>query len=298
MPHRITCIILTLVFSLLPAIAMAELNVVATLPTLGALAKEVGGSLVKVQVLANNSEDPHYVSPRPDYVLKANRADMLIYNGMELEIGWLPPIQKNARNPKIIDGGAGNLDASTFITPLDVPTGKIDRSQGDIHAQGNPHYLYSLPNGIAVARGIAAKMAELDPAHAEAYQKQLTEFVQKAETQNKQWLERFSTLDASSKRVVSYHDSMVYMTTWLGLEQIGTIEPKPGVAPGPSHITSLASRLKTTPAKYILQENYQPKSTSEKLGNITGAKLVIIDPGPKPDEAYLDYMNRLLGTFF
>lgn len=286
------------IFILFPTLAFADLKVVATLPTLGALAREIGGSHVSVETLANNAEDPHYVSPRPDFVLKANKADLLIYNGMELEIGWLPPIQKNARNPKILDSGKGILDASRFITPMRVPNGKIDRALGDIHAQGNPHFLYSLPNGIAVAKAIADKMIELDPQNADNYQARLNAFLQKAEAENKYWIERFSTLAPEKKRIISYHDSMIYMTTWLGLEQKGTIEPIPGVAPSPSHITTLAAKLKADPVSYILQENYQPKSTSEKLGKLIEAKVIILLPGPSSDQPYLDYIHQTLEAFF
>ncbi len=286
------------IFILFPTLAFADLKVVATLPTLGALAREIGGSHVSVETLANNAEDPHYVSPRPDFVLKANKADLLIYNGMELEIGWLPPIQKNARNPKILDSGKGILDASRFITPMHVPKGKIDRALGDIHAQGNPHFLYSLPNGIAVAKAIADKMIELDPQNAGNYQARLNAFLQKAEAENKYWIERFSTLTPEKKKIISYHDSMIYMTTWLGLEQKGTIEPIPGVAPSPSHITTLAAKLKADPVSYILQENYQPKSTSEKLGKLIEAKVIILLPGPSSDQPYLDYIHQTLEAFF
>lgn len=286
------------IFILFPTLAFADLKVVATLPTLGALAREIGGSHVSVETLANNAEDPHYVSPRPDFVLKANKADLLIYNGMELEIGWLPPIQKNARNPKILDSGKGILDASRFITPMHVPKGKIDRALGDIHAQGNPHFLYSLPNGIAVAKAIADKMIELDPQNADNYQARLNAFLQKAEAENKYWIERFSTLAPEKKKIISYHDSMIYMTTWLGLEQKGTIEPIPGVAPSPSHITTLAAKLKADPVSYILQENYQPKSTSEKLGKLIEAKVIILLPGPSSDQPYLDYIHQTLEAFF
>ncbi len=290
--------ILFFIIILFPALAFADLKVVATLPTLGALAREIGGSDVSVETLANNAEDPHYVSPRPDFVLKLNKADLLIYNGMELEIGWLPPIQKNARNPKVLESGNGVLDASKFIHPLHVPTGKIDRSQGDIHAQGNPHYLYSLPNCMAVAKAIAAKMSELDPENAANYQTRLAQFLQKADAENKFWLDKFASLPAEKKALISYHDSMIYMTTWLGLEQKGTIEPIPGVAPGPSHITTLASKLKAQPVAYILQENYQPKSTSEKLGKLIQAKIVIMLPGPAADQAYLDYLHKTMEAFF
>ncbi len=293
---KLVFIIALAVFCLVPAFALAELKVVATLPTLGALAREIGGSDAKVETLANNSEDPHFVSPRPDFILKLNKADLLIYNGMELEIGWLPPLQKNARNSRVMGDRA--LDASRFITPLDVPNGKVDRSQGDIHAQGNPHYLYSLPNCIAVAKAIADKMAAEDPEHADGYRQRLDAFLQKANAENRYWTERFAALPAEKKSLLSYHDSMIYMVRWLGMTQKGTIEPIPGVAPGPSHVTTLAAKCKSDPVAYILQENYQPKSTSEKIARLIGAKVVIFKPGPDADQPFLDYMHKAMEVFF
>ena len=283
---------------LMPSIALAELKIVATLPTLGTLAREIGGGDVSVETLASNAEDPHYVSPRPDFILKLNQADLLIYNGMELEIGWLPSIQKNARNSKVLEGGKGALDASKFIQPLHVPTGRTDRSQGDIHAQGNPHYLYSLPNCMIVSKAIAAKMMELDPDHAANYQARLDNFMRKAEAENAYWMARFAGLSKEKRKLLSYHDSMIYLTTWLGLEQKGTIEPLPGVSPSPSHVTMLVSRCKSEPVAYILQENYQPKATSDQIGKILQAKRISLVPGPSADEAYLDYLHKQLEAFF
>ena len=128
-------IILTWILCVIPSMALGQVKVVATLPTLGALAREVGGSDITVEVLARPGEDPHFVDPRPDFVLKLSRADLLIHNGMELEIGWLPALQKNARNARVQANGEGVLDTSTFIQPLEVPTGKVDRSDGDVHAK-------------------------------------------------------------------------------------------------------------------------------------------------------------------
>ena len=289
---------LFLIFAVAPTLAFAEVRVVATLPALGALAKEIGGPDVTVETLARYTEDPHFVSPRPDFVIKVNRADLLIYNGMELEIGWLPPVQKNARNAKVLDGGSGLLDASRVIRPLQVPTGRVDRAQGDIHAQGNPHYLYALPGGIAVARAIAERLSAIDPDNAAHYAQRLDAFLQKADAENRYWLSRFAALPAERRAVVSYHDSMIYLIDWLGLTQKGTIEPIPGVAPGPSHVTALVSKLKADPASIILQENYQPRSTSDKIAKILGIRLLVIQPGPAPDQTYLDYVHKTLEGFF
>lgn len=281
---------------LVPSIAMAELKVVATLPTLGAIARAIGGEDVKVETLATPTEDPHYVDPRPDYVLKLSRADLLVYNGMELEVGWLPALQKNARNSKVLDNASGAFDASRYITPIDVPTTKVDRSQGDIHAQGNPHYIYALPEVVLVASALAEKYAKLDPEHADNYKKRLEEFKAKAKTKDAEYQKRFSSL--SSRKIITYHESMGYLNNWLKLDQIGTIEPKPGVAPSPSHVAQLVTSLKSQPVNAIIQETFQPKSTSEKIAKLLNIKVVAIEPGPKDDEDYFVYLDRTVNAFF
>ena len=298
MQKRLMLNILLLVLFSFPLAAEAKLKVVATLPTLGALARELGGDLVSVTTLATNGEDPHFVSPRPDYVLKLSRADLLIYNGMELEIGWLPPVQKNARNRRTMEGGPGLLDASKVVTPLAVPRGQLSRAQGDVHGEGNPHYLYSLPEVRLVARAISEKLRALDPDHSAQYADLLSTFEQKAAAKEAFWQSKFQALSAADKRLVSYHDSFIYLTHWLDLKQVATVEPLPGVAPGPAHVKKLVAELKAAPVKYIIQENYQPRPVSQKIAAIVGAKVVIIDPGPGAGESYLAYLDRTLKEFF
>ncbi len=287
-----------LFFLLLPSIAFAEVHIVATLPTLAALAKEIAEPNAVIEQLASNAEDPHFVNPRPDYILKVSRADLLIYNGMELEIGWLPAIQKNARNAKVMDGESGALDASKYIQPLDVPTGKVDRSMGDIHAQGNPHYLYALPNAILVAGAIADRLSNLDPEHREGYQQRLKAFISKANEIDKKWKSKADALAEADRTVAAYHDSMIYLCSWLSLKQTATIESKPGVAPGPSHVAKLTAQLKAAPVHAILQESYQPRATSDKIAQLTKTKVVIIKPGPSPKQTYFEYIEEMLANLF
>lgn len=291
-------IILTWILCVIPSMALGQVKVVATLPTLGALAREVGGSDITVEVLARPGEDPHFVDPRPDFVLKLSRADLLIHNGMELEIGWLPALQKNARNARVQANGEGVLDTSTFIQPLEVPMGKVDRSDGDVHAQGNPHYLYSLDNAIAVADGIAQKLSSIDPSHAENYRQRLATFKRAASETGQKWKSKFAALDARGRRIVGYHASLVYLCTWLGLEQVATVEPKPGVSPSPSHVAKLVAQLKTSPVGAVVQETYHPRGTSEKIAQMSGAKWVIFSPGPQDDEPYLEYIDKMMTKFF
>ena len=281
---------------LFPSIAMAEIKVVATLPTLGAIARAIGGEDVKVETLATPTEDPHYVDPRPDYVLKLSRADLLVYNGMELEIGWLPALQKNARNTKVLDNGPGAFDASRYITPIDVPTTKVDRSQGDIHAQGNPHYIYALPEIILVASALADKYSQIDPEHPENYKQRLAQFKSTAQNKDPVYKKRFS--EQSSRQIITYHESMGYLNKWIKLEQIGTIEPKPGVAPSPSHVAQLVGKLKNTQVTAIIQETYQPKATSEKIAKLLNIKVIAIEPGSKDNEDYFVYLDRMIDSFF
>lgn len=284
----------------LPKIALAELNFVATLPTLGAIAKEVGGDHVKVTVLASPKEDPHFIDARPDYVLRLNRADVLLYNGMEFEIGWLPTLQKNARNTKIETSAKTAIDASQFISPLEVPTQKIERSAGDIHSQGNPHYLYSLPNVIAVAEGLNRKLAEIDPENESSYDANTRAFVARAQAKSDAWKAKFSALPEASRRIVSYHASLVYLRTWLDLTQVETLEAKPGIAPNPSHMAKVVTAMRNDKIKVILQETYQPTSTSKKAAQLSQATLVVFAPGPDvaKGEDILDYNDKFLGNLY
>ena len=287
---------LTTFVLIFPSVAIAEIKVVVTLPTLGAVARAIGGEDVKVETLATPAEDPHYVDPRPDYVLKLSRADLLVYNGMELEIGWLPALQKNARNAKVLDNGPGAFDASRFITPIDVPTTKVDRSQGDIHAQGNPHYIYALPEIVLVATALADKYSQIDPEHADNYKKRLEQFKTTAKAKDAVYQKRFS--EKKSRQIITYHASMGYLNKWLKLEQIGTIEPKPGVAPSPSHVAQLVGTLRNSQVSAIIQETFQPKATSEKIAKLLNIKVVAIEPGPKDNEDYFIYLDRMIETFF
>jgi len=291
---------LFLALFLLPSLAFAQLNIVATLPTLGAIAQNVGGDAVRVQTLASSREDPHFLDARPDFVLKLNRADVLIYNGMDLEIGWLPALQKNARNPKIDTSSLRAIDASQFITPLEVPSGKIERSAGDIHPQGNPHYLYSLPNVIAVTNGIAQKLSAIDPPNADTYQKNASNFIAQVQATQDKWEAKFNALPEPKKQIVSYHNAMIYLQKSLGLTQIATVEPKPGIAPNPAHVAKLISTMKSQGIKVILQESYQPTATSLKIAQMTKANVVTIHPGPNltKQESFIDYADNYLKTLY
>src|SRR5215470_10903351 len=209
--------------------ASAATKVVATVPDLAALAKAVGGEKVSVVSLALPTQDPHFVDAKPSLVVDVNSADLLLAVGLQLEIGWLPVLQTSARNPKIQAGGLGYLDCSRFVKLMDVPDRPVDRSQGDIHPGGNPHYLHDPRAVAAVAQGIAAKLAEVDPADAATYQKNAAQFVADLAAARTRWEARLAPFRGAP--ILQYHRSWVYMVDWLGLDTIEYVEPKPGIPP-------------------------------------------------------------------
>jgi zinc/manganese transport system substrate-binding protein len=205
----------------------AKLRVVATLPDLAGLAKLVGGDDIEVISLCRKGEDPHFVDPKPSYVSVLNKADLLIENGAEMEIGWLPPLVNGARNKKILQGATGRLNAAHEVRMLEIPLGPVDRSQGDIHASGNPHYLLDPRNGVIVAKTISLKLQELDSKNATAYQQRFESFRSLLDKKTGEWKERMSFLKGI--KVVSYHKTYSYLLDFLEVELLATIESKPGI---------------------------------------------------------------------
>jgi zinc/manganese transport system substrate-binding protein len=269
--------ILTLLFSLVLGgvmSAQAALEVVATTPDLGAIAAAVGGDKVHVVSLARGTEDPHFVDAKPSFARILNKADVLIEGGAELEIGWLPPLVDNARNRKIIRGGTGRVDASEGIPMLDVPTGKVDRSEGDVHAAGNPHYLLDPNNGKIVAKHLAAHFSKLDAANAAFYIKNLSAFEAALDAKDKEW----GTLLQSFKgvKLVTYHKSYEYFARHFGFEVAGQIERKPGVEPSPTHINALIPKMKEAGVKLVVVEPNRSKQTAEYVAKGLGVKVVYL----------------------
>jgi zinc/manganese transport system substrate-binding protein len=273
----------------------ARLNVVTTLPTLAAIAKEVGGDAVAVTALAYPNQDPHFVDARPNLVLPLNHADLLIVNGVELEVGWLPVLQTGARNGNIQMGSAGYLDASTLVPLKQVPTQKIDRSMGDVHAGGNPHFLVDPRNGARIANGMAKRFAQLLPRRAAHFQQRAAAFSKQANGFADQQTKRFAALPASKRQIVSYHQSLVYLNDWLGLRQVGMIEPKPGVPPTPPHVASLLGLMRDQQVDAVLQESYYPSRFGQLLADKSGAAFVLLPGGADSErgETYLRYLGSM-----
>ncbi|MEW6304274.1 MAG: metal ABC transporter substrate-binding protein [Verrucomicrobiota bacterium] len=280
--------------------AQAKLNVVATLPDYGAIAQAIGGDLVKVTSLARGTEDPHYVDAKPSFVRVLNQADVLIDGGAELEIGWLPPLLEGARNKKILTGGSGRINAAEGIHLLEVPTGKIDRSQGDVHGAGNPHYSLDPLNGKIIARHIADFFAKLDGANAAAYQANLKKFNDRIDAKMAGWTKTLAPFKGTM--VVTYHKNFEYFAERFGLVIAGQIEPKPGIEPSPTHIAALIPKMKEAGVKLVLIEPNRSRRTPDYVAEAIGAKVVVLPvlvegaPEAKDFISLFDYLVREVAT--
>ena len=262
---------------------LAVLQVVSSIPTLGSLAKEVGQNRVNVESLGKGYQDPHFIEPKPNLMLVLNRADLLLYVGLELEIGWLPPLVLGSRNPKIQPGELGNLDCSRSIPVLDVPTTKLDRSMGDIHPQGNPHYWLPPANAKIIAREIAERLQQLDPDGRAEYEKNLAAFNKRVDAKTREWAPM--TVKLKGVKVATYHKSWTYVSHWLGLQEVGYVEPKPGIPPDPQHLARLIAVMKQEGARLLLVENFYNKSVATLVAEKAGAKLLTLptDVGATPE---------------
>lgn len=276
----------------LAGLAEAKVNVVATVADLGAVAREVGGGAVDVKVLTPPTHDPHRADAKPSLSVAIRNADLLLLNGMEMEVGWLPVLLTQARNARVQKGETGYLDASTLIQPKEVPVQKVDRSMGDIHPGGNPHYLKDPRNAVLVARGITDRLATVDAPNADAYRANLTRFEAAMKEKIAAWEKLLEV--ARGKPVVTFHKSWVYFTEWAGLTAVGFIEPKPGLAPSASHVGAVLLVIKKHKVPMILQEEWYDARSSELLSQRTGAKLVRVPGMPTGNQTYAEYFDLVV----
>ncbi len=273
----------------------AAFRVVATVPDLAALAAEIGGEHVKVTSLSLPTQDPHFVDARPNLALELSKADLLLLVGLDLEVGWLPTLLTGSRNASIQLGAPGYLDCSTFVPLLQVPQGQVSRAQGDIPPGGNPHYLYDPRRAEPVAQGIAARLAKLDPEHAADYAANLATLLQELHATRAELESKAASL--TGVPVVAYHQSMPYLSDWLGFELAAHIEPKPGIPPTPAHVAKVLSTMKQRHVHLVIQEGFYPTTTSELVAGQTGAHVVAIPGGTNfhDGETYSQFIARVVG---
>jgi zinc/manganese transport system substrate-binding protein len=274
--------------------AWAQLRVAATVPDLAALAREVGGPAVKVESLSLPTQDPHFVDAKPSLALVLNRSDLLLQVGLDLEIGWLPTLLVGSRNARIQPSSAGHLDCSQFVHRLDVPAGPVDRSQGDIHPGGNPHYLYDPRAAAAVVKGIAARLGQLVPAKAALFARNRDALLGRLQAARTRWEKRLQPLRGAP--IITYHKTFSYLADWLGLAQIGFLEPKPGIPPNPRHVASLLALARARKVRLLLQESHYPDATSKLLAGRIPAPLVRVPSATNlpAGESYLQHLDVVL----
>ena len=280
--------------------AQAKLNVVCTTPDIASIVEAVGGTQVKITTLARPTEDPHFVDAKPSFIVKLNRADVLVDGGAELEIGWLPPLLQGARNEKIQSGQPGRILANQGITMLEVPT-TLDRSLGDIHAAGNPHFLVDPDNAKIVAHHIAEAFCALDAADCATYQANLKNFLAAVDAKMVEWEKQLAPF--KGQHVVAYHNSWVYFAKRFGLNVDLFLEPKPGIPPSPAHLAFVIGKMKEEKARVIIVDPYLNRRTAETVARDTNATVVDVAQFPgaiKGTEggyiALMDYLVNSLST--
>src|SRR5215469_6711588 len=273
-----------------PSLAEAKKLIVVTATTdIAALAQEVGGEKISVESIAKGYQDPHFVEAKPSFLLKLRQADLLIVVGLQLEIGWLPPLINQSGNARIQVGAPGYLDASQFAEILDIPTGTVTRAMGDVHPLGNPHYWLDPENGRRIAKGIAGKLGELDASNSAYYQERFRDFDKRLSAAQQKW-------DAEMKpyhgrKVVTYHNSFPNFAKHFGLNVIGYVEPRPGIPPTPSHTIELIGLMKRENCKVILVEPYFDLKTPQAIARDTGGKVVQYLPSVGGEKQVTNYFQ-------
>lgn len=270
-------------------LVFAALNVVATTEDLGSIAREVGGDRVSVTALARGYQDPHFVEAKPSFIFTMNKANLLVLVGRELELGWLPALTLQSRNPRIQPGSAGYLDASLTAKILEIPTGQITRAMGDVHPQGNPHYWLDPENGRRIARAIEQKLAELQPADAAYFAQRYADFDRRLAEAEKRWDAAMAPWRGT--KIVTYHRSWPNFCERFGLDVIGYVEPKPGIPPSPGHTLDLIASMKRERVKLLLVEPYFDSKTPDSIGRETGASVLVLPPSVGGVKEITDYIK-------
>jgi zinc/manganese transport system substrate-binding protein len=276
--------------------AGAQLKVVTSTTDLYDIAKEVGGDRIVATHIGEGYQDPHFIEAKPSFVLQLRNADVWAFVGLDLEIGWMPLLLDGARNPKIRPGGAGYLDVSTAMPVIDRPKGNVDRSMGDVHPLGNPHYWLDPENGRRIARLFEAKFTQLDPANAAVYDRNERAFEERLNAAEKSWQADLAVI--AGKPVVAWHTSWHYFANYSKMNIVAYMEPKPGVPPSPAHLYSVIQTVKRTGAKAIIMEPFYDRKVADLVAKQTGIKVLMLPPsvgGAKGIDDYIQLMKYDIG---
>jgi zinc/manganese transport system substrate-binding protein len=289
MKRILTLFFIAALIAPLPARAQSKLNVITTTEDLASIAREIGGDHITVDSIAKGYQDPHFVEAKPSFILKLQKADVLICVGRELEIGWLPPLIQQSRNARIQVGAQGYLDASLGATILEIPNGNITRAMGDVHPLGNPHYWMDPENGKRIAKEIADKLTELRSGDAAFYQQQLASFTSRLDAAEKRWLAQMAPYKGT--KMVTYHRSFPNFAERFGLDIVGYVEPRPGIPPTPQHTLDLINEMKRQNVKLVVVEPYFDMKTPMAIGRETGAQVLVLPPSVGGTKDVPDYFK-------
>jgi zinc/manganese transport system substrate-binding protein len=276
---------------LFPASGRADdkLRIMTATTDLAALAQEVGGDKIDVESVARGYQDPHFVEAKPSFLLKLRRADLLIVVGLELEIGWLPPLITQSTNPKIQVGAPGYFDASRFAKILEIPTGQVTRAEGDVHPLGNPHYWLDPENGLRIARAIQDKLSEMRPNDSAYFAQRYASFEQRLKQADEQWLAQMKPY--AGRKIVTYHRSWPNFADHFGLNVVGYVEPRPGIPPSPQHTVELIGLMKRDGVKVIVVEPYFDLKTPNSVARETGGQVLVLTPSVGGEKEITDYFK-------
>ena len=279
-----------------PLNAVEEFPVVTTTPDLAAIARAVIGEAASVYAISRPDQDPHYVQAKPSHMAKLRRARAVVYTGLQLEIGWISKLLEGSRNPTVMPGRPGNLDASKAIERiLEVPTGEVDRSMGDIHPEGNPHYLLDPRNGILAAGWMALEFGALDPQNADRYLANAEAFEADIKGAITKWEMRAAPL--RGLKVIAHHKQWEYLVDWLGLDLVGYVEDRPGISPSPRHIHDLERLIRSDRIETIIKAHYVPSRAPEILADRTGARALTLPAtvtGKDGIDTYRDLFDTII----
>lgn len=289
---------IALIAALMPGFALAEVRVVTTNPTLADLTRQIGGEQVRVESLMRGLENPHNVVPKPSFVMKLRKADLFVHLGLDAE-PWVPNLLRGARRERLLPGGKGNVDTSRGIVLLEVPSkGGLTRALGDIHVYGNTHYILDPLNGIVIGRTIAKALSRADPKHASFFDERVRDLERDLRSLTAQLTEVMRPL--AGARVVTYHRTWSYFLKRFGLEKVGEVEPKPGIAPGPLHIARVAAKMKDEGVGLVIVETFSNQRTARRLADLADGVTVLLAqdvnavPGIESYQALFEYNTEAL----
>ncbi len=273
------------------AIAAAKpLSVITTTEDLAAIAREVGGDRIKVTSLARGFQDPHFVDAKPSYMVALKNADLFVEIGRELEVGWAPGLLSGARNPKILAGAPGFIDASAQVQVIEVPV-SVSRSQGDVHPYGNPHYWLDPANGAGIARAIRDGLKRASPADAAVFDQRCADFEKRLATAIVRWKQQAKSIGLHGMKVVTYHRSWSYFARAFGLDVVDFVEPRPGIPPSPNHLRELVGAMKAQGVKLLVMEPFFDPRLPQKIAKDTGVPLAIVPTSVGAEDGITTYFD-------